>query len=108
MALDQDARTNQLRNILQITVYTTPSCSQCTLTKNWLDDPTRGNFKGQYKVVDLAESPDDLAAVQALGYMRAPVVVINDNGDTMDEKHWYGFRPDLLKEFTTNKEEAAA
>lgn len=90
-----------------ITVYTTPSCSQCTMTKNWLDDPTRGNLKGQYKVVDLSESPADLDAIKALGYASAPVVVINDDGDTRNEKHWYGFRPDLLKEFTTTEQEAA-
>ena len=76
------------------------------MTKNWLDDPKRGNLKGQYKVTDLSQNPDDLAAVQALGYASAPVVVINDNGDTHDEKHWYGFRPDLLKEFTNQKEAA--
>jgi glutaredoxin-like protein NrdH len=82
-----------------ITVYTTPSCSQCTLTKNWLDDPKRGNLKGQYRVVNLAESPADYEAVKALGYASAPVVVVNRTGDTKDEQHWYGFRPDLLEEF---------
>lgn len=76
------------------------------MTKNWLDDPKRGNLKGQYRVSDLSKNPDDLAAVQALGYASAPVVLINDNGDTHDEKHWYGFRPDLLEEFTTTKEAA--
>jgi glutaredoxin-like protein NrdH len=81
-----------------ITVYTTPACSQCNLTKAWLDDAKRGNLKGQYRVVNLATSPDDLAAVQALGYAAAPVVVVN-LGDTQDEKHWYGFRPDLLEQF---------
>lgn len=84
---------------MNITVYTQPNCVQCDRTKKWLDDPTRGNLKDQYKVIDLAESPDDLAAVKELGYMAAPVVIVNDNGDTQDEKHWYGFRPDLLKEF---------
>ena len=76
------------------------------MTKNWLDDPTRGNLKGKYKVVDLTQSPDDYEAVKALGYSSAPVVIVNDNGDTRDEKHWYGFRPDLLEEFTPSKEAA--
>ena len=81
-----------------VTVYTTPSCSQCNLTKNWLNDPEKGNLKGQYRVVDLTTSPEDYAAVKALGYASAPVVVVN-LGDNQDEKHWYGFRPDLLAEF---------
>ena len=84
-----------------ITVYSTPKCVQCKLTKGWLDE--RGIT---YRPVDLSQSPDDLAAVQALGYASAPVVIVNDNGDTHDEKHWYGFRPDLLEEFTTNQKAA--
>jgi len=82
-----------------ITVYTTPSCSQCNMTKKWLDDPKRGNLKGQYEVVDLSQDPQAMAAVKALGYESAPVVVINTTGDTKDEQHWYGFRPDMLEEF---------
>ena len=92
---------------MQITVYTQPDCVQCDRTKKWLDDPNRGNLKDQYHTVDLSKNPSDLEAVKALGYMSAPVVIVNDNGDTMDEKHWYGFRPDLLKEFTTNQKAAA-
>ena len=70
------------------------------MTKQWLTD--RGV---QFDAVDLSQSPDDLAAVQALGYASAPVVIVN-HGDTADEKHWYGFRPDLLTEFTTNQKAA--
>ena len=86
---------------MQITVYSTPKCVQCKLTKGWLDE--RGIT---YRAVDLSKHPEDLEAVQALGYASAPVVIVN-HGDTMDEKHWYGFRPDLLEEFTTNQEAAA-
>ena len=86
---------------MQITVYSTPKCVQCKLTKGWLDE--RGIT---YRAVDLSKHPEDLEAVQALGYASAPVVIVN-LGDTMDEKHWYGFRPDLLTEFTTNQEAAA-
>lgn len=79
---------------MTITLYTQPACSQCNMTKKWLDDPERGNLKGQYNVIDLSESPDDLSKVKELGYLSAPVVVAGN-------KHWYGFRPDLLKEATT-------
>lgn len=85
-----------------ITVYTTPDCRQCNMTKNWLDNPEKGNLKGQYNVVNLAEDEQAMEAVKALGYGSAPVVLVNDNGDTKDEKHWYGFRPDMLAQFCRN------
>lgn len=90
-----------------VTVYTTPACSQCNLTKRWLDDPKRGNLKGQYNVVDLSQDAEAYEAVKALGYAAAPVVIVNDNGDLKDEKHWYGFRPDLLEQFVTPQLTAA-
>lgn len=86
---------------MQITVYSTPKCIQCKLTKGWLDE--RGIL---FTPVDLSQSPDDLVAVQALGYASAPVVIVNDDGDNLNEKHWYGFRPDLLEEFATNQKAA--
>ena len=86
---------------MTITVYSTPKCTQCKMTKGWLTD--RGI---EFTAVDLSTSPEDLAAVQALGYASAPVVIVNDDGDTGNEKHWYGFRPDLLEEFTLIKEAA--
>ena len=85
-----------------ITVYTNPDCVQCDRTKKWLDDPKRGNLKGQYKVVDLSQDPEALAAVKALGYASAPVVIVGNPGSNDDETHWYGFRPDMLKEFAVN------
>ncbi|UXM92541.1 glutaredoxin domain-containing protein [Paenarthrobacter sp. JL.01a] len=87
---------------MTLTLYTQPACSQCNMTKKWLDDPERGNLKDQYQIIDLTQSPEDLAKVKALGYMSAPVVVAGD-------KHWYGFRPDLLAEVTarTAQDEAA-
>jgi glutaredoxin-like protein NrdH len=91
-----------------ITVYTTPRCSQCTMTKKWLDDPERGNMEGQYEVVDLSQDPQAYEAVKALGYSSAPVVIVNTTGDTKDETHWYGFRPDMLSEFARNAQPVAA
>lgn len=77
-----------------ITVYTLPSCVQCNQTKRYLD---RAGV--EYQTVDLSTDPQAYAAVQALGYMAAPVVIVNDDGDTGNEKHWYGFRPDMLAQF---------
>lgn len=66
------------------TVYTTPVCSQCTLTKNWL---TRQGIP--FTTVDISQSPEAEALVRGLGYTSAPVVVAG-------AESWSGFRPDLL------------
>lgn len=87
---------------MTITIYTTPECRQCRMTKDWWDK--RGI---EYTPIDLTTSPDDYESVKALGYMQAPVVIVNDDGDTGNEKHWYGFRPDLLEEFTLTERKAA-
>lgn len=69
---------------MTVTVYTTPSCGQCTLTKNWL---TKNAVP--FETVDLTQSPEAADMVKALGYMRAPIVIAGTD-------HWTGFRPDLL------------
>lgn len=73
-------------NLSTTRVYSTPSCPQCALTKRWLDQ--RGI---DYDAVDLSESPEDFAAVTALGYKAAPIVFV------ADDVHWSGFRVDLLE-----------
>ena len=71
---------------MSITVYTKPSCVQCTATYRALDS------KGiEYEVLDLSQDPAALEQVKALGYLQAPVVIT-------DEDHWSGFRPDKIDE----------
>lgn len=71
---------------MAITVYTKPSCVQCTATYRALDS------KGiEYNVLDLSQDEAALEAVKELGYLQAPVVVT-------DEEHWSGFRPDKISE----------
>jgi glutaredoxin-like protein NrdH len=71
---------------MAITVYTKPSCVQCTATYRALDN------KGiEYEVLDLSVDENALEAVKALGYLQAPVVIT-------DEDHWSGFRPDKIQE----------
>lgn len=66
---------------MQVTVYTTPSCAQCEMTKKTL---TRGDVK--YDVVDLSADPEAMEFVtKELGYNAAPVVVAGT-------QHWSGFR----------------
>ena len=69
---------------MTITVYSKPSCVQCTATTRALD--ARGL---PYEVIDLTEDADAMAAVMAMGYRQAPVVVAG-------EAHWAGFRPDMI------------
>ncbi|WP_416445445.1 glutaredoxin-like protein NrdH [Leucobacter sp. HNU] len=69
-----------------ITVYTKPSCGQCTATYRALD------AKGlEYEVRDLSTDEAALQAVKDLGYLQAPVVVAG-------AEHWSGFRPDRISE----------
>lgn len=67
-----------------ITVYTTPNCQPCRMTKRALDQ--RGI---PYMAYDITENHDAFAAVESLGYRELPVVVAGDD-------HWSGFRPDKL------------
>ena len=71
---------------MSVTVYTKPSCVQCTATYRALDN------KGvEYEVRDVSTDEAALEMVKSLGYLQAPVVVT-------DEDHWSGFRPDKIEE----------
>lgn len=71
---------------MTVTVYTKPSCVQCTATYRALD------AKGiEYEVLDLSQDDQALETVKELGYLQAPVVIT-------DEGHWSGFRPDKIDE----------
>ncbi|MEJ3405608.1 glutaredoxin-like protein NrdH [Rathayibacter sp. YIM 133350] len=71
---------------MTVTVYTKPSCVQCTATYRALDS------KGiTYETLDVSADESALAAVKELGYLQAPVVIT-------DEGHWSGFRPDKIEE----------
>ena len=70
---------------MTITVYSKPSCVQCTATYRALD---RAGLS--YDVVDMSEDDRALAQVLELGYQQAPVVFA-------DDEHWAGFRPDTIK-----------
>ncbi|MDO5723603.1 MAG: glutaredoxin-like protein NrdH [Flaviflexus sp.] len=70
---------------MSITVYTKPACVQCNATTRAL---TKQGL--EYAEVDLMQDEEALAAVKALGYQQAPVVMA-------DGDHWAGFRPDKIK-----------
>lgn len=68
----------------RISVYSKPSCVQCTATYRALDKQGI-----EYDVYDVSVDDEALATVKALGYMQAPVVVTESD-------HWSGFRPDKI------------
>jgi len=74
----------------EITVYTKPACVQCNATYKALDKNGL-----EYTVVDISQDDEAREYVLALGYLQAPVVVV----DT--DTHWSGFRPDRIKTLTT-------
>ena len=69
---------------MQVTVYTTPSCPQCEMTKKVL---TKGQVN--YSIVDLSQDEQAMEMVKELGYSAAPVVIAG-------EHHWSGFRHGYL------------
>ena len=74
-----------------ITVYSKPSCVQCTATTRELDR------KGiSYDYIDITKDVKAMAAVAELGYRQAPVVVAGDD-------HWAGFRPDKIAQLNTDR-----
>lgn len=84
---------------MQITVYTTPSCPQCEMTKRVL---TRGEV--EFDVVDVSKDAKAMDYIKnELGYSAAPVVVVDDR------QHWSGFRNEYLKSVITavHRQEAA-
>ena len=67
-----------------VTVYSKPNCPQCTQTKK------KWEQKGiAFEVIDISQDKKAAQTVNDLGYRQVPVVVSG-------EKHWSGFRPDLL------------
>jgi len=74
------------RPTMQVTVYTTPTCPQCEMTKKVL---TKGNVN--FNVVDLSTDSEAMSYVKDdLGYAAAPVVVAG-------ARHWSGFRLGALE-----------
>jgi glutaredoxin-like protein NrdH len=86
---------------MTVTVYTKPNCQPCRATKRWLD-----NRSVDYQTVDVTTSPDDLAAIKALGYEGVPVVIVSGRTPETD-LHWHGFHPDNLAKYTHAKDVAA-
>lgn len=70
-----------------ITVYTSPGCGQCLMTKKWL---VARNIP--FADVDLSTNMEALDAVREMGYQQAPVIVAR-HADEKEDRTWYGFNP---------------
>ncbi|AMY20739.1 MULTISPECIES: glutaredoxin-like protein NrdH [Nocardiaceae] len=64
-----------------VTVYTKPNCVQCKATFRALDKAGI-----DYTAVDITLDTDARDYVMALGYLAAPVVVVDES------THWSGYR----------------
>uniref|UniRef100_UPI003F49B0A3 glutaredoxin domain-containing protein n=1 Tax=Arthrobacter silvisoli TaxID=2291022 RepID=UPI003F49B0A3 len=87
---NRQAKENSLTTI---TVYTQEHCQPCKATKRWLDK--RGIT---FAEVDVTTSPDDAAAIRALGFKEAPVVIVS-TGDPETDLMWSGFDPNNLTKY---------
>jgi len=67
-----------------VTVFMSPGCVQCHATLRALN-----RYQIAHTVVDVSTDPKAADRLEALGYLRAPVVVVGAD-------HWGGYRPDKL------------
>lgn len=79
---------------MTITLLSKPNCVQCKATERKLDGE-----KLDYTKEDIYDEAN-LATVQELKYMAAPVVLVRDAaGDIID--HWAGFNPTKISELAS-------
>ena len=81
---------------MTITVYSKPSCVQCSATYRALD-----KLGYDYNVVDISEDTDALDYVMSLGHQQASVVMAGG-------EHWSGYRPDRIRELAKRLETEVA
>ncbi|UDL15951.1 NrdH-like glutaredoxin [Microbacterium phage Pumpernickel] len=77
---------------MTVTVLSKPSCVQCNATYRTLDSNGL-----DYEVTDVSEDPTAYERAKELGYMQAPVVIVEDENGKVTN-HWSGFRPDKISE----------
>lgn len=87
---------------MSLTVFATPACTQCALTRRVLE---RAGVA--YTTVDLSVDLDAHRLVtRTLGYRSAPVVyAVYQDGRV---KHWSGFQPQKLENYVAAMGGAAA
>lgn len=79
---------------MTVTVYSKPACVQCTSTK--LDLKKKGI---DFDTVDVSRDMDALDYVLGLGYLTAPVVVVETEDGSVE--HWGNYREDKIAELAS-------
>ena len=72
----------------RITVYSKPSCPQCTATKKKL-----AKHGVPFEELDAREH---VPYLKSLGYRGAPVVMVSEGDDITPVDHWSGYRPERV------------
>lgn len=80
---------------MSVTVYSKPSCVQCTATYKALQQSGV-----PFEIVDLSLDQVAYETIAAMGYRQVPVVIAGDD-------HWAGFRPDKINALVANTAAAA-
>lgn len=76
---------------MTVTVYSKPACVQCTSTK--IDLKKKGI---EFDTKDVSRDPEALDYVMGLGYLAAPVVVVENEDGSVE--HWSNYREDKIAE----------
>lgn len=79
---------------MTITVYSKPSCVQCTATYRKMD------AEGVLYDVQDAHAEENAPLIAELRHMRAPVVVVRDDDGKITD-HWSGFVPGKITELAS-------
>lgn len=79
---------------MSITIYSKPSCPQCSGTYRALDKQGL-----EYESIDVTQDSEALAFIKGLGYQQAPVVYVDK------DTHWSGYRPDRVKDLAQEHSE---
>lgn len=78
--------------MVQVKVYSKPSCVQCNATKRAL-----GKAEVPFTEVDVSQDLEAFDHVTgALGYQQVPVVEVFDASGAVTD-HWSGFQPDNIR-----------
>lgn len=90
-----DALGEDLPDVGIVTVYSQPSCVQCTATYRELD---RAGIP--YKSVDISQDDAARDYVKALGHLQAPVVIVDRDVPGVEHgNHWSGYRPTAIRAY---------
>lgn len=77
---------------MTVTVFSKDNCVACNQTKKFLD---RNGLP--YNTIDITQDQAAYDKVINMGFMAAPVVMVNNQGE---ETAWSGYQPEKLKELT--------